>query len=101
MDSKTDTSIKRYAELVRNSIPVDMIILYGSYAKGTENINSDIDIAVVVNELDGDFLDISANLYSLCREVNTDIEPKLIVKKDNRSGFLESILKYGKVIYSN
>jgi len=101
MDSKTDTSIKRYAELVRKSIPVDMIILYGSYAKGTENINSDIDIAVVVNELGGDFLDISANLYSLCREVNTDIEPKLIVKKDNRSGFLESILKYGKVIYKN
>ncbi len=76
-----------------------MIILYGSYAKGTENQKSDIDIAVVIDELNGDYLELSARLYSLCREVNTDIEPKLIVKKDNRSGFLESILKYGKVLY--
>ena len=101
MDSKINNSITRYAELVKKNIPVNMIILYGSYAKGTEHKDSDIDIAVVVNELDGDFLDMSARLYSLCREVDTDIEPKLIVKKDNRSGFLESILKYGKIIYQN
>lgn len=101
MDSKIDISINRYAELVKKSMPVNMIILYGSYAKGTENKDSDIDIAVVVDELEEDFLDASARLFSLCREVNTDIEPKLIIRKNNRSGFLESILKYGKVIYRN
>ncbi len=101
MDTKTDNSIKRYTELVKKHLPVDMVILYGSYAKGTENSSSDIDIAVVLNELDGDFLDISARLYSLCREVDADIEPKLIIKKGNRSGFLESILKYGKIIYQS
>jgi predicted nucleotidyltransferase len=101
MDRKTDSSIKQYAQLVKSIIPVDMIILYGSYARGSENSNSDIDIAVVVNELEGDFLDISAQLYSLTREINTDIEPKLVIKKDNKSGFLESILKYGKIIYKN
>ena len=99
MDSNINNSINRYTELVIKNIPVNMIILYGSYAKGTENQKSDIDIAVVIDELNGDYLEISARLYSLCREVNTDIEPKLIVKKDNRSGFLESILKYGKVLY--
>ncbi len=99
MDSNINNSINRYTELVIKNIPVNMIILYGSYAKGTENQKSDIDIAVVIDELNGDYLELSARLYSLCREVNTDIEPKLIVKKDNRSGFLESILKYGKVLY--
>lgn len=101
MDSEINSSINRYAELVRQNLHVNMIILYGSYAQGTEHKDSDIDIAVVVDELDGDFLDVSARLFSLCREVNTDIEPKLIVKKNNRSGFLENILKYGKILYSN
>ena len=101
MDSQINNAINRYAELVKKTLPVDMIILYGSYARGTEHKDSDIDIAVVVEDIDEDLLDVSARLYSLCREVNTDIEPKLIVRKNNRSGFLESILKYGKVIYQN
>ncbi|HOP64802.1 MAG TPA: nucleotidyltransferase domain-containing protein [Spirochaetota bacterium] len=101
MDSQINNAINRYAELVKKTLPVDMIILYGSYARGTEHKDSDIDIAVVVEDIDEDLLDVSARLYSLCREVNTDIEPKLIVRKNNRSGFLESILKYGKVIYKN
>ena len=101
MDSEINNAINRYAELVRKNFSVSMIVLYGSYAKGTENKNSDIDIAVVLDDLDGDFLDASARLFSLCREISTDIEPKLIVKKNNRSGFLESILKYGKVLYNS
>jgi len=103
MELKEDinNAINRYAELVKKILPVEMIILYGSHAKGTEHKNSDIDIAIVVDDLEEDYLDMSARLYSLCREVNSDIEPKLIIKKDNRSGFLESILKYGKIIYKN
>ena len=99
MDTGISDKINRYADLVKSIIPVNMIILYGSYARGTEKKDSDIDIAVVVDELDGDFLDVSSRLYSLTREVDTSIEPKLIIRKNNRSGFLESILKYGKVIY--
>ena len=100
MDTGISDKINRYADLVKNIIPVNMIILYGSYARGTEKKDSDIDIAVVVDELDGDFLDVSSRLYSLTREVDTSIESKLIIRKNNRSGFLDSILKYGKVIYS-
>lgn len=99
MDSKTDIIVNRYADLVKQLLPVNMIVLYGSYAKGTERIDSDIDIAVVLDEFDGDYLDASAKLYSLCRQVDFNIEPKLIIRKNNRSGFLESILKYGKIIY--
>jgi predicted nucleotidyltransferase len=40
--------IKSLAEtLVANRIAVDKIILYGSYAKGTPRLHSDIDIAVI------------------------------------------------------
>ncbi len=99
MDPAVNEKIERYAGLVREQMPVSMIVLYGSYAKGTERKDSDIDIAVVVDELQGDFLDVNARLFSLCRKVDTSIEPKLIVRNNNRSGFLNSILKYGKVIY--
>lgn len=99
MDHEINRKIKRYTELVRKKMPVEMIVLYGSYAKGNEQADSDIDIAVVVDEVRGDFIDVNAELFSICREVDTRIEPKLIISKNNRSGFLESILKYGKVLY--
>ncbi|HSV97766.1 MAG TPA: nucleotidyltransferase domain-containing protein [Spirochaetota bacterium] len=98
MDEITDRKIREYADLVRRIMPVSAIVLYGSHARGEERGDSDIDIAVVVDELRGDFLDVNARLFALCREVDVAIEPKLIVKKNNASGFLESILKYGKVI---
>ncbi|MCU0845406.1 MAG: nucleotidyltransferase domain-containing protein [Spirochaetes bacterium] len=99
MDEITDRKIREYAGLVRRALPVSAIVLYGSYARGEEGRDSDIDIAVVVDELREDFLDVNARLFALCREVDVAIEPKLIVKKNNTSGFLESILKYGKVIH--
>lgn len=99
MDTIVNDKVNRYASLVKEMMPVDMIILYGSYARGTERTGSDIDIAIVVDELDGDYLDISSRLFSLTRQVDAGIEPKLIIRKNNRSGFLESILKYGKIVY--
>lgn len=99
MDKKINEKIERYAGLVTKQMPASLIVLYGSYARGEERNYSDIDIAVVVDELHDDFLDVNTRLFSLCRQVDTRIEPKLVVKKGNRSGFLEGILKYGKVIY--
>ena len=99
MDSGINEKINQYAELVKKYIPVDMIILYGSHAKGTQHKNSDIDIAVIIDELEQDYLDVNAHLFALSRQIDTNIEPKLIIRKENRSGFLESILKDAKIIY--
>ncbi len=99
MDSETNEKIMRYTELVKQHIPVEMIVLYGSYARGTAQKDSDIDIAVVVEDLKGDILEINADLFTLTRAVDFRIEPKLIIRKNNSSGSLESILKYGKIIY--
>jgi len=80
-------------------MPVKMVVLYGSYARGNATEYSDIDIAVIVDEFRGDYLKASANLFNLVRGVNTKIEPVLLSKKNDKSGFLESILKHGKIIY--
>lgn len=93
--------VNKYADLVKDILPVKMVILYGSYAKNTAGKNSDIDVAVVVDDFNESYLDTSAKLYKLVREVDIDIEPVLLDKQMDKSGFLESIMKYGKVIYEN
>jgi len=99
MDKTIIKKLKKYAHIISKKLPVKKIILYGSYAKGLQTENSDIDIAVVLEKIPGDYLNISAELFNLVRDIDFRIEPILINEKNDRSGFLESILKYGKIIY--
>lgn len=101
MDSSVINSINRYTELVKEILPVSMVILYGSYAKGTEKEWSDIDIAVVTDKFEGDIIEAEYNLFKLRRQIDDRIEPVLFRGTDDKSGFLESILTYGKIIYRN
>ena len=53
--------VKQYADVVIKELsPVD-IILYGSYAKGNANSESDIDVAVICDGFSGDWLATSGN----------------------------------------
>lgn len=72
--------VKEYKKLVSNTIDNAQVYLYGSYSKGTAHTDSDIDVAVVVPQLKGDWLDISTNLWLLAPRVNYLIEPVLIDK---------------------
>jgi uncharacterized protein len=76
-----------------------MIVLYGSYATDTFTESSDIDVAVVVGSIEGDFLEREAELYRLRREVDDRIEPVLIEFGNDKSGFLEQILSNGEIVY--
>ncbi len=86
---------KTYAAAVRKVMDATAIFLYGSYAKGTATKDSDIDIAVVVDELPGDYLDTMATLWRLTRSVDHDIEPVLLTAADYESGFLSAVQKTG------
>jgi len=54
---KTEIIIKlsKYKHLLARHFDLDSVILFGSYAKGTQREDSDIDVAVVVNSIQGDF----------------------------------------------
>ncbi|QTA81031.1 Nucleotidyltransferase [Desulfonema limicola] len=91
--------VKKYAELVRINFPVSHIILYGSYAKNTFSEDSDIDVAVIVDEIKEDFLETLAGLYKLTREIDDRIEPILLDSTHDESGFLEQIMNEGMAIY--
>lgn len=99
MDKKVIKIARLYAERVKNYLPVDMVILYGSHIKGTATKSSDIDIAVVVNKLNGDYLKISTDLFGLVRGISKQIEPVLLCRSKDKSGFIDNVIRFGKIVY--
>ena len=87
-----------YKVLVSKHFDIDELVLYGSYAKGTQNADSDIDVAVVVNSIDQDFFTYAPLLWKLKREIDDRIEPILIEKNSDESGFLKEVLETGLII---
>lgn len=99
MDQVIIEKVKQYAEIVKQTIPVKKIILYGSYARGNEHVNSDIDVAVIVDKIEGDYLELSERLFEMVNGIDLRIEPVLLSEDSDNSGFIESILKYGREIH--
>lgn len=99
MDKKIIEIAKKYATKVKKQMSAEMIVLYGSHVSGKAGIASDIDIAVVVDKAPANYLSVSARLFDLVRDIDKRIEPVLIVKKNDKGGFLDRILKYGNIIY--
>ncbi|MCL4549271.1 MAG: nucleotidyltransferase domain-containing protein [Bacteroidetes bacterium] len=100
MDRKVIASVKRFAKEVRKEFPVKKIILFGSYANGTEREDSDIDVAVIVDKYNGNIITANGKLFSLVRKIDVRIEPILLETQYDKSGFVRSILRSGKVIFS-
>lgn len=99
MDKKSALNLaNKYAKEVRKELNPEQIVLYGSYASNTYNENSDIDIAVIYNDLNENFLDISSLLWKLTRNVSTLIEPVLLDQTKDKSGFVDEVIRQGKVI---
>ena len=86
---------RTYAEKVRCIMHPKAVILYGSHAKGTATKDSDIDIAVIVDSIETDYLSAITQLWSLTRSVNDEIEPVLIMDGNDDSGFLKTIQTTG------
>ena len=84
---------KAYANAVRRMMDTKGIYLYGSYAKGTAREDSDIDIAVIVDRVPGDYLNAVSKLWGLTRSVGDAIEPVLLTEQDNQSHFIETVYR--------
>ena len=74
-------SINKFISEIKKQYNVITIILFGSYAKGTENENSDIDIAIISDDFD-DIYECMANLMGMTWDIDARIEPHPIKKKD-------------------
>ncbi len=68
--------IKRFATaLTKEGITVDRVILYGSYAKGEEGPDSDIDVAVVSRDFGKDRTEEGMLLFRIAGEIDVRLEP--------------------------
>jgi len=95
-------SIEAYIKKISEYYKIDAVILFGSYAKGTNNTDSDIDIAVVSSDIKDKF-DDGAKLISLTWGVDTRIEPHLILTeefKENETPFIDEIIRTGIELYA-
>lgn len=81
IDSKLLAIINKYAEAIRKHYNIHAIILFGSYVKGNNTENSDIDIAIVSEDFD-DIYDAMAVLMGMTWDIDARIEPHPIKKKD-------------------
>lgn len=93
-------TVREYAEVVRNRFPVKRVILYGSFARGTQRPDSDIDVAVVFESLPVDILGTETELFKMRRDIDLRIEPIIVEEEPDLSGFYEEISRYGTVIYN-
>ena len=89
---------KQYKDMIDSDLPVkiDKCWLYGSYAKGTQNRDSDIDIAIEVNHIDDDlYWTVLPMLWKLSYQIDNRIEPVLIARDSDYTGFLDEIQRTG------
>jgi len=88
-----------YAHVVRESYNPKQIILFGSYVNGIPHENSDIDIAVIFDHVEGDYLEQWGKLIRLCRGISYDIETHMLDETGDKGGFLDYIRNTGEVIF--
>lgn len=72
---------KKYIQQIPLSMDLKKAYLFGSYAKGVERDDSDIDIALVFGKMD-DFFSTQMQLMRLRRTIDLRIEPHPIRDKD-------------------
>ena len=83
VNSEIMKSIQQYIEKMSKYYKIDAIILFGSYSKGTENEDRDIDITIISSDFN-DIIEDGAKLIGLTWKIDTRIELHPITAEDYR-----------------
>ena len=92
-------TITQFIQTLRdNQIPVWRLYLFGSHAKGIAHAESDIDLAVFLDQDEIDGFNEDVQLMRLTRKVDLSIEPHCFSRKDfeNPDPFVQQIIANGK-----
>ena len=85
-------------ELLKH-INLKKMYLFGSYSHNLQTPYSDIDVALIVDKIQGDYLNYHTLIWKLGGDLDSRIEP--VVFEENQpdySGFFETIRRTGVVI---
>jgi predicted nucleotidyltransferase len=85
-----------YIDSISNKYTIIQAYLFGSFAKGTNHEDSDIDVAVVVNNV-ADIIDTQIDMMKLRRKIDLRIEPHPFEISDfnQNDPLVNEILKHG------
>ena len=98
INSKIKDIVLKYVEAICNKYEVEAIILFGSFAKGTENEDSDIDIAIVVDEFKDNIIDEEVEFMKMRKGIDYRIEPHIIRVNDYKNvatPFIQEVIETG------
>lgn len=89
---------KKVHEL-KNALPVCMVVLFGSYAKGNYDVSSDIDLLVVYRgeEREDAYKKVKKNIDLSGIELHVYTAKEYVSMKEN----IEKMIKDGYLIYSD
>jgi len=97
MDKREALNIaEKYIALVNQKYRVERAILFGSFAKGTNHADSDIDIAIIFRTVN-DIIDTQIELMKMRRNEDLFIEPHPFILGDFKTSNPEvaEIIKTG------
>jgi predicted nucleotidyltransferase len=92
------SGVKKYMERLRQEIPVEKALLFGSYARGTFDSGSDIDLAIFSDYFQGmRRVDRIAFLLGRAKDIDLDIEPLAYTCEEytERIGIVDEIIRTG------
>ena len=82
MDGNVQAELEKLKELIINAIPVEQIYLFGSYAYGNPNKDSDLDLYVVLkDDIPIRELDAGVKIMSVIRQAKTKPVDIIATKK--------------------
>ncbi len=84
-------------ELANNNIAIEQAVLFGSYAQGTFNEWSDIDLAIVSKAFVGERFEDRQKIRRIKLKVSSDLEPLPYRPEDfnDNNPFVKKILETG------
>jgi len=97
VDKSVINSAEKFIAEVKKHENVDAAFLFGSCAAGTNNENSDIDVAVVLCGIENEYLEL-LKLNKYTRGIDARIEPHPIKTEDyiaKKNPFINEILRTG------
>lgn len=87
--------VRRFKQIIRPHFSAEpKVMMFGSYAKGCANPDSDIDVAVIVPTYGESKFEISKNLWHDVRDVSFLIEPVLMAE-DRWSPLYDEVMRTG------
>ena len=99
MDQKQVIELLREYKLVLSEhFNLDQMFLYGSYARQSASVASDIDVAIILKEFKDNYFDVVPKIWKLRKSIDPRIEPHVFVLGKDRSGLLSEIMRTGIAI---